>query len=59
MILATGYAELPNGQVTTLPRLEKPYRLDKLAATIAAMLPPRPDGAMPVAPAADETVAAF
>ncbi|HUH84339.1 MAG TPA: response regulator [Stellaceae bacterium] len=56
VLLATGYADLPNGQATTLPRLEKPFRLEKLAATIAAMLPPRGDGAMP---AADETVAAF
>jgi DNA-binding NtrC family response regulator len=42
VLLATGYADLPNGQSTTLPRLEKPFHLEKLAATIAALLPPRP-----------------
>jgi signal transduction histidine kinase len=59
VLLATGYADLPHGQSTTLPRLEKPFRLDKLAATIAALLPPRPDGALPPEPTANRTVAAF
>jgi CheY-like chemotaxis protein len=35
IILATGYAEVPSGEEHDLPRLDKPYRLDALAAVIA------------------------
>jgi CheY-like chemotaxis protein len=35
IILATGYAEVPSGEDNGLPRLDKPYRLDELAAVIA------------------------
>jgi CheY-like chemotaxis protein len=35
IILATGYAELPNGEETGLPRLAKPYLQSELAAQIA------------------------
>jgi signal transduction histidine kinase len=38
VLLATGYADLPGVSATSLPRLEKPFRLDKLAATIAQMM---------------------
>jgi CheY-like chemotaxis protein len=40
IILATGYAELPNGEAIDLPRLSKPYQQDDLAAAIARVLPP-------------------
>jgi CheY-like chemotaxis protein len=36
IILATGYAEVPSNVVPGMARLDKPYRIDKLAATIAA-----------------------
>ncbi len=36
IILATGYAELANGDYLGIPRLDKPYRMDKLASVIAA-----------------------
>jgi CheY-like chemotaxis protein len=35
IILATGYAELPNGEDPGLPRLSKPYLQEELAAQIA------------------------
>src|SRR5439155_6135320 len=38
VILATGYAELPNGEEPGLPRLSKPYRQDELMAQIAQVL---------------------
>lgn len=38
VILATGYADLPAGTDIGLPRLDKPYRLDKLAAAIARLM---------------------
>jgi hypothetical protein len=34
IILATGYAELPNGEDPGLPRLSKPYLQDELAMQI-------------------------
>ncbi|HET7880510.1 MAG TPA: ATP-binding protein, partial [Acetobacteraceae bacterium] len=41
VILATGYAELPNGEDPGLPRLSKPYMQDELTEQIAkAMTPP-------------------
>ena len=48
IILATGYAEVPNNLIAGMPRLDKPYRLDKLAATIAAVLDERALDAIPV-----------
>jgi hypothetical protein len=39
VILATGYAELPQGMPPDLPRLGKPYRQAKLAATLRELLP--------------------
>jgi signal transduction histidine kinase len=36
VILATGFADLPSGDDRGLPRLDKPYRVDKLAAAIVA-----------------------
>jgi CheY-like chemotaxis protein len=39
VILATGYAELPQGTPPDLPRLGKPYRQAKLAATLRELLP--------------------
>ena len=38
VILASGYAELPAGSAATLVRLDKPYRLDGLAAVIDSVL---------------------
>jgi CheY-like chemotaxis protein len=38
VILASGYAELPNGEETGLPRLSKPYMQDELAEQIAKVV---------------------
>ena len=38
IILATGYADLPQGDDPGLPRLSKPYQQDELAAMIAQVL---------------------
>jgi signal transduction histidine kinase len=38
VILATGYAELPNGEDPGLPRLSKPYLQDELAGQIAKVV---------------------
>ena len=38
VILATGYAELPNGEDPGLPRLGKPYKPEELAASIDAQM---------------------
>lgn len=38
VLLATGYADLPEGGVTDLPRLAKPYRQEELATQIAHLL---------------------
>jgi PAS domain S-box-containing protein len=38
VLLATGYAELPSGQKSNLPRLSKPYRQADLQAEIARLL---------------------
>lgn len=38
ILLATGYAELPDGQASTYPRLEKPFRGDELAGHINELL---------------------
>jgi signal transduction histidine kinase len=38
IILATGYAEVPNNLISGMPRLDKPSRLDKLASMIAAVV---------------------
>ena len=38
IILATGYAELPNGEDPGLPRLSKPYLQEELAAQIARVM---------------------
>ncbi|WP_376989490.1 PAS domain S-box protein [Bosea sp. R86505] len=38
VVLATGYADLPNGQTTDLPRLAKPFRQEELAKVIAESL---------------------
>jgi CheY-like chemotaxis protein len=40
ILLATGYAELPNGEAIDLPRLAKPYEQSQLAAEIAKLLAP-------------------
>jgi len=39
VILATGYAELPSGADTGLPRLSKPFFQNELARAVAAALP--------------------
>jgi signal transduction histidine kinase len=38
VILATGYADLPGGAASELPRLDKPYRMHKLASLIEALV---------------------
>lgn len=38
VLLTTGYADLPNGQVTDLPRLSKPYHQAQLQAEINRLL---------------------
>jgi CheY-like chemotaxis protein len=38
IILATGYADAPSSAVPDMARLDKPYRLDTLAATIASVV---------------------
>ena len=38
VILATGYADLPDGEVAGVPRLSKPYRLNTLATVLAQVL---------------------
>jgi CheY-like chemotaxis protein len=40
ILLATGYAELPDGTTIDLPRLAKPYQQTDLAAQIAKLLSP-------------------
>ena len=47
LILATGYAELPEGESLSLLRLSKPYRQEDLSAAIARAVGPLP----PLAPA--------
>jgi PAS domain S-box-containing protein len=39
VILATGYAELPNGDDPALPRLSKPFRQDDLAIVLQHVVP--------------------
>ncbi len=49
VLLATGYADLPDGEGNDLPRLAKPYRQEELAAYVARMLrPERPDNVVPI-----------
>jgi signal transduction histidine kinase len=38
VILVTGYAELPNDEASTLPRLDKPYTAEDLAALIKSQM---------------------
>ena len=38
VVLASGYAELAAQDDSGLPRLDKPYALDKLASVIGAMI---------------------
>jgi signal transduction histidine kinase/CheY-like chemotaxis protein len=38
ILLATGYADLPNGTTTDLPRLAKPYQQTELATQISRLL---------------------
>jgi signal transduction histidine kinase len=42
IVLATGYAEVPIGDNRDLVRLDKPYRLDRLAAAIASVMGQHP-----------------
>ncbi len=37
IILATGYAEVPGNLIASMPRLDKPYRIDKLASIVASV----------------------
>jgi signal transduction histidine kinase len=51
IILATGYADLPNGEEPGLPRLSKPYQQDELSAMIAQVVGTfdvRPDNVIPL-----------
>jgi CheY-like chemotaxis protein len=40
ILLTTGYAELPGGETTSLPLLEKPYGQSELAVAIVKLLAP-------------------
>jgi CheY-like chemotaxis protein len=42
VVLATGYADIPRGSDPSVPRLDKPFRLENLAATIAALMSKTP-----------------
>jgi len=42
ILLATGYADLPSGTTTDLPRLAKPYQQAELATQISRLLSGRP-----------------
>jgi signal transduction histidine kinase len=44
IILATGYADLPNADDPGLPRLAKPYRRDEMARLLAALVGPEAAG---------------
>jgi signal transduction histidine kinase len=48
VILATGYAELPNGEQPDLPRLSKPYLQDELTAQIAKVISGPPSNVIPL-----------
>ena len=48
IILATGYAELPNGEDPGLPRLSKPYLQEELAAQIAKVVGGTPTNVIPL-----------
>ena len=41
VLLATGYTDLPNGTMSELPRLAKPFQQDVLARQLAALLASR------------------
>jgi signal transduction histidine kinase/ActR/RegA family two-component response regulator len=41
VVLATGYADIPRGTDPSVPRLDKPFRLENLAAAIAALMSER------------------
>jgi signal transduction histidine kinase len=45
VVLATGYAEVPIGDNLAVARLDKPYRIDRLAAAIASVMVQHPRGA--------------
>jgi signal transduction histidine kinase len=51
IILATGYAELPNGEDPGLPRLSKPYMQAELTAQIANVITDVPSNVIPLASA--------
>ena len=48
VILATGYADLPNGEEPGLPRLSKPYQQDELAAQIGRVMSAAPTNVIPL-----------
>jgi signal transduction histidine kinase len=50
IILATGYADVPASRDATITRIDKPYRLERLKALIAAVMGER-RGSAPAAPA--------
>ncbi len=42
ILLATGYADLPEGSALDVPRLPKPYTQDQLASAVGTLLRPKP-----------------
>ncbi len=44
IVLASGYADLPNGQTTDLPRLSKPFRQEEIAQILAELQSQAPTG---------------
>jgi signal transduction histidine kinase len=54
VVLATGYADLAGGENPGIPRLDKPYRIDKLAAMLATVVKTQPNDRFAVSPRANE-----
>jgi len=48
IILATGYAELPGGDDLGLPRLNKPYKPEELAAAIQRLMDGSPSNVISI-----------
>ncbi|HWI29652.1 MAG TPA: response regulator, partial [Stellaceae bacterium] len=56
IILATGYADVPASRDPSIPRIDKPYRLEKLAALIASVMDRRAAATAEEATALDRAV---
>jgi CheY-like chemotaxis protein len=54
VVLATGYADLAGGENPGIPRLDKPYRIDRLAAILTAVFDAHPADRVAALPVAKE-----